>query len=176
MSKVLYEMTSGYTPYYLLIAGFSAALFLVPIYLKIRAAIFVNSGREYTREQREIDSVITLCVWLFVFLAALITLTGQGDMFRSAVSAWESGEYEIVEGYVENYMFPSSRSHRSESFEINDVHFEYSSYNQVPGYHTTADQGGVITSNGQYLKIKYIYYNDTYGNIILSIEQVPPPK
>ena len=33
--------------------------------------------------------------------------------------------------------------------------------------------GGVIKENGQHLKIGYVYLNETYGNIIVYIEQLP---
>ena len=40
------------------------------------------------------------------------------------------------------------------------------------GYHNSKSHGGVITGNGQRLKIGYVYYNEQYGNIIVYIEEI----
>ena len=59
-----------------------------------------------------------------------------------------------------------------ETFEINGVEFSYSDYNTQAGYNNTKSHGGAITGNGQHLKIRYVYFNETYGNIILYIEEI----
>ena len=62
--------------------------------------------------------------------------------------------------------------HAKETFEINGVKFSYSDYNIHPGYNNTKSHGGVITGNGQHLKIRYVYFNEVYGNIIMYIEEI----
>ena len=93
-------------------------------------------------------------------------------MYKATINAYRSGQYEVVEGYVENFDPLSKNEKGSESFEINGVQFTYSDTKVITGYHNTNKNGGVITGNGQYLKIGYIYYNDSYGNIIVYIEEL----
>ena len=97
-------------------------------------------------------------------------------MYFKTVGAYQRGQYEVVEGYVENFDPMPYGGHTRESFEINDVYFEYSDYNVTSGYRNTKSHGGVITGDGQYLKIGYVYYNSTYGNIIVYIEELSPPS
>ena len=56
--------------------------------------------------------------------------------------------------------------------EINGVKFFYSDYSTQPGYNNAKSHGGVITGDGQHLKIHYVYLNETYGNIIVYIEEI----
>ena len=71
-------------------------------------------------------------------------------------------------GITENYHSAPESGHDTESFDINGVHFEYSYYEIVNGYHKPASNGGVITGNGQHLKIKYIEdtYDEDYETVI----------
>ena len=94
-------------------------------------------------------------------------------MYTKTVGAYYSGEYQTVEGYVENFHPMPSDGKSKETFDINGVEFAYSDYNIHPGYNKSQYHGGVITGNGQHLKIKYVFFNETYGNIILYIEEIP---
>jgi hypothetical protein len=78
----------------------------------------------------------------------------------------------VVEGYVENFDPMPYEGHGDESFEINGVTFSYSDYSIQPGYTNSKSHGGVIAGDGQHLKVGYVYYNETYGNIIVYIEQL----
>ena len=60
-----------------------------------------------------------------------------------------------------------------EHFDINGIWFEYTDYEIMNGYHKSASHGGLITGNGQYLKIKYVV-NESYGttgNVILYLAE-----
>jgi len=67
-----------------------------------------------------------------------------------------NNEVQIVEGYVEKYHPMPFGGHDSEHFEINGVYFDYSNFESDLGYNDAASHGGVVTENGQHLKIKYI--------------------
>lgn len=86
-----------------------------------------------------------------------------------------SSDVYVVEGYVENFHPMPAGGHDVEHFEINGVYFEYSDFTISNAYHKTLHYGGVITHNGQYLRIKYITYTDVYGvmqNHIVYISEV----
>lgn len=102
------------------------------------------------------------CVGCFAFVTTLFTISliSEAYMYRKTVGAYKQGDYQIVEGYVEN-------------FDINGVSFSYSDYSVGPGYNNTKSHGGVITGDGQHLKIGYIYYDEIHGNIIVYIEELP---
>ena len=66
--------------------------------------------------------------------------------------------------------------HAYESFVIDGVAFYYSDFSSTVGYHNARSHGGVITGNGQYLRIGYIPGDDAKDNIIVSIEAPPAPE
>ena len=109
------------------------------------------------------------CAFLLLVCAAVIKF--QFDMYSTVMDAYKTGQYQTVEGYVENFDPLESDERGLESFEINGISFFYSDTNVITGYHNTQKNGGVIAGNGQYLKIGYIYYDDSYGNIIVYIEE-----
>ena len=82
----------------------------------------------------------------------------------------KNGDFLTVEGYVENYDPLLWHEKDAERFEINGVSFEYDDAG-TNGYQTTAKRGGVITENGQHLKVKYIT-NESGENVILYIAEI----
>ncbi|MGN0468076.1 MAG: hypothetical protein ACI4GY_05080 [Acutalibacteraceae bacterium] len=109
-----------------------------------------------------------ICIGIFILSVAGMSI--EHSEFQEKL---ENGDVSIVEGYVEKYFGGSD----SEHFEINGVYFEYFDRNLMNGYHKSASHGGVITNNGQHLKIKYITVeteDNEMGaeNIILYIAEI----
>ena len=67
----------------------------------------------------------------FVFL---VFLSNNIDLYNACVKAYRSGNYEIAEGYVENYVPMPKEGHALESFNVCDVYFEYSENSVTCGY------------------------------------------
>ena len=170
MGTVLYEATGNF--------DFS---FFIPVIMLVFIVVFPLIIKLKYKNNDKIDIVLTMrivklfcaCVGLAVVLISVIVALAQYNMYRKTVGAYNRGEYKIVEGYVENFDPMPYSGHANESFEINGVKFEYSDYNIVQGYNKTKSHGGVITHNGQHLKIGYVYCGNSYGNIIVYIEQLP---
>lgn len=168
MNNVLYEAASK----------FDFTFLAIPIIMLIFISVFpIIIKKSYEGKDVKIDlkvvNVFCLVCALFVLLWSAISLIAQWDMYDKTVGAYNRGEYEIVEGYVENFDPMPYGGHKNESFEIKGVKFSYSDYAIQPGYNNTKSHGGVIKENGQHLKIGYVYLNETHGNIIVYIEQIP---
>ena len=167
MSNVLYEATSK----------FDFTILAIPIIMIIFMLIFpliIKKFYEGKDVKWNIKFVKPFCLFgiLFVAFWSTVALIAQLNIYNKTVGAYNRGEYQIVEGYVENFVPMPYEGHADESFEINGVKFSYSDYNIHPGYNNTKSHGGVIKENGQHLKIGYVYLNETYGNIIVYIEQI----
>ncbi len=111
-----------------------------------------------------------LCVLLVV--ASVYASVQEHIEFTNALK--EDSVY-TVEGYVENYYPMPYTGHDTEHFEIDGVYFEYTDYEITGGYNKSASHGGVVTKNGQHLKIKYIetdYEEGKNKNIILYIAEI----
>lgn len=86
------------------------------------------------------------------------------------IVCYYEGNYEIVEGYVENFIPRPVNGHAMETFSINGIKFSYSEGVIKPGYRKTYYHGGCITGNGQQLKIGYINYGS--DKAIIYIEEI----
>lgn len=166
MNNVLYE------------AGFKLdALLVIPVVMLVFIALFPVLWKIYEKNNEvKIDyktvKSLCLCMGAFVTVFLIISWASHLSMYNKIVGAYNNGQYEIVEGYVENFVPMPYEGHSNESFEINGVEFSYSDYESHQGYNNTKSHDGVIEGNGQHLKIGYIYYNKTYGNIIVYIEEL----
>ena len=172
MNTVLYEAISKFdytifTVPLIIIAGF----FLFPIVTK---KYYEEKYAEEQNSKFDPNFVKQFCHMGMIFVATLfaIALIAQLSMYHKTVGAYKRGDYQIVEGYVENFDPMPYDGHKHESFEIDGVLFSYSDYDVQPGYNNTRSHGGIIKGNGQHLKVGYVYLNETYGNIIVYIEQL----
>lgn len=174
MGTVLYE------------AHYQFSLFsLIPIIMLIFIILFpriaektaLQQGKEMPKTAKSIVRIFCLCTGIFISLITLILITSEISMCSRILGAYHRGEYEVVEGYVENFDPMPYEGHSNESFEINGIHFSYSDYEIHQGYHNAKSHGGVITGDGQYLKIGYVqwYSLSENRNVIIYIEELPPP-
>jgi hypothetical protein len=82
-------------------------------------------------------------------------------------------KYRFFDGSKDSRFF--IRIGAVEDFEIDGIYFEYTDNEIMNGYNTTSSHGGVVTQDGQYLKIKYIvseYESGESRNIILYIAEI----
>lgn len=108
----------------------------------------------------------------FVCILTLLYIISQIDLYKKIVIAYRNGDYQIVEGYVENFVPMDSNGWPPEKFEINGVKFKYSHHWAIPaGYRR--EKGDCMIGNGQHLKVGYIYSGRSWGNIIVYIEELP---
>ena len=171
MGTVLYEVPVGFEWHELLWLIMPIAIALLPIIAEKDAK---RKGRTISPVGKRITRI---CFWsgsLFVGVIVSIMLISQVCEYPKVVGAYDRGEYEIVEGYVENFDPMPQNGGSYESFEIDGVYFYYSDHLIQYGYNNAKCRGGVITGDGQYLKIGYVntYSNGERRNIIVYIEEV----
>ena len=162
MNKILYEATFEWHSMY-----YGAGIVFVI------ALIFYLCNR---KKRFELDTKMQV-IWFFSGLIAAGALIAQIIMGVSAVKdyqqvvvAYEEGNYKTVAGEVENFCPMPYAGHGEESFEINGIYFSYSDFIIQQGYHNAKSHGGVISADGQLLKIGYVEKNNE--NIIVYIEEI----
>ncbi len=175
MSTILYEASTKAQLISLIIPA--AAVVFVLVLMVVLSIIFQKAyERGNTRYNPKAAKALCTVFALFLLFWCILGFGGQWNMHDRVIGAYQRGEYQTVEGYVENFVheIPIQGEHgRDESFEINGVKFFYSAAAIQPGYHQTRANGGVITGNGQHLKIGYVYLDEVYGNVIVFIEEIP---
>lgn len=150
MEQVLYELHINYM---------DGLFLLIPLILSIGFFLIGRQRKNNTAYQPwkrrlgglvfQITALVMLVVFLFVMGSSIL-------MYAVCRRLWERGEVSEVTGYVENYHPMPVTGHDMESFEIDGVSFSYSNFVLQTGYHCAASWGGVVTHDGQHLKIQYI--------------------
>ncbi|GEM_PF-153733 len=178
MGTVLYEYngfsfdTSMLIPF--IMTGFAMIFFIKPeLWYVFKQPDNVNN------ENRKAAKIfvrifISLCICSIALLGSL-GFRAQYNMYKKLSAAYKSGSYETTEGYVENFDPMPVQGHKYESFTVGGIDFYYSDYEIIQGYHNSKAKGGVITGNGQHLKIGYVPYTDSNSrdqNIIIYIEEI----
>lgn len=164
MSNVLYEVSFDLD-----------IMLFIPIFMCIVFFAFPKMWKKqqkgkYTMQAYKIIKIFCSFCFMFAFVMTLLTGISTASLYEKTIVAYNNDDYEIVEGYVENFDPMPYEGHKDESFEINGVKFSYSDYNITFGYNNAKSHGGVIEGNGQHLKIGYVINNGE--NIIVYIEQL----
>ena len=110
-------------------------------------------------------------VGIFTFILGAMFLAAHIIDYQYKKQLLKSDDVYCVEGYTEKYHAMPLEGHDTEHFEINGVLFEYTNFEIVNGYNRPAAYGGIISKNGQYLKIKYIT-DESGNNTILYIAEI----
>lgn len=172
MEKVLYEYS--FNPENMLLC-------LIP--LAVGVVFFANSivqvrskkkNRGWDGFVESLFKVLGFIVGPVGIVMFVMSVAGLVFEYKSYQETLKTDEIYVVEGYVENYHPMPYEGHDTEHFEIDGVYFEYSDYTIMNGYNISASHGGVVTHNGQYLKIKYVTeeYDGEDNNIILYISEI----
>jgi hypothetical protein len=104
-------------------------------------------------------------VMIVVFLMKIPSIL---DRERNLKSMIENKTYMKVEGVIKNYIAPQKSPNHFESFSVKGVHFRYSDYVIIDGFHKTSNSKGPIKENGQMVRIGYT--NIDGENVILKLE------
>lgn len=164
MEQTLYELHINYIDglFLLIPLALSVGFFLVGRQMK--------DNMSYQPWKRRLGRVVFQIIALVMLVVFLLIMGSSILLYTACRRLWKSGEVSEVTGYVENYHPMPASGHDMESFEINGVSFSYSNFVLQAGYHCAASWGGVITHNGQHLKIQYIPMENE--NLIVYIAKV----
>jgi len=120
-------------------------------FLTLSLLLLWNERREphNKRHWRTIFMVVFSALW------TIVALFGTLGSYLRARSARASGNYQTVEGVVENFVPQPYNGHAIERFTVSGVPFSYSDYIVAPGFHQSRSHGGPITG-GLYLRIGHV--------------------
>ena len=115
--------------------------------------------------------IALLCGAVFVLSGSLYIAD-----YTDLKTRYEAGDYLTAEGIVEDLTAAEYPHKGGDSFTLDGVTFAYTDTDlTLHGYRREAQNGGVITREGQYLIIRYIPDPDTGINHILYIAEVRAP-
>lgn len=157
--EVVFETTSLWTR--------SFFVFLIgPLFLAVGVyeTIKNSKNREYTRD---ISNRGAFAIIVFGAVTTIFSMIIYVSFLVLCVIPYRQGDFEIVEGNVEN-LETTVCSNGSDEFSVNGVHFVVG-YQIAPGLSEKAQCGGPIQSNGDYVRISYVSIGES--NIIFKVEK-----
>ena len=132
---------------------------LIPLVIGIALII----GKRRFRWSR-LSWLFSIFFCVFGFCCALIVCGSVIDASRSkAFTAFQIGDYSIVEGVVTDFHPMPYAGHDEECFSVRTLRFCYSDYVENQGFHNAASHGGPVR-NGLRVRLAYS------GDIILRLE------
>ena len=172
MEKVLYEYS--FNPENMLLCLIPLAIGVVFLANSIVQVRSKKKNRGWDGFVESLFKVLGFIVGPVGIVMFVMSVAGLVFEYKSYQEKLKTDEIYVVEGYVENYHPMPYEGHDTEHFEIDGIYFEYSDYTIMNGYNISASHGGVVTHNGQYLKIKYVTeeYDGEDNNIILYISDI----
>ena len=164
-NQILYEASFRFQRAWLLVAAFLAVWpwLLVRLYRNCRGSRKAVAKFEFTL------GIFGALVLIMIFA---LVIPDQIRMYDATVGAYRRGDYRVVEGTVEDFHPMPKEGGARESFRIGDVTFAYSDFTVQFGYNKSRIRGGVITGDGQRLRIGYVNWR-WLGNVIVLIEALP---
>lgn len=172
MEKVLYEYGFNFENLLLCLIPLAVGIvFLANSIAQVRSKEKSNGWDGFVETFFKFLGFIVGPIGIIMFAMSALGLVFEYKNYKEIL---KTDEIFVVEGYVENYHPMPYEGHDTEHFEIEGVYFEYSDYTIMNGYNISASHGGVVTHNGQYLKIKYVTekYDGEDNNIILYISEI----
>ena len=169
MGTILYEATISSNCIILVIFFIVSYWFVISFPKNIRSFTEKHSI-EYNKSDEETQKMVKKMLFGISFFWVLVICSAV-DMYIDVVGAYKKGEYEVTEGYVEEFIPIGKDGNNRESFSINGIEFNYSNISIQYGYCKVAKNGGVIYENGQHLKIGYVQCGAD-GNVIVYIEDL----
>ena len=160
--RVLYEARFELPGVWLLVL-------LVPVVFLFGAKQFVKKAKTTGKTDDKIGAGVAIFGAAVSLIVLVTTIVYQIGMYRATVAAYQKGNYQTVEGYVEDFEIHNDRW---ETFSVKGVDFMYGYAELRFGYHQSSQKGGVITGNGQHLKIGYTQFG-RMGSVIVRIEELP---
>lgn len=150
---------------------FFLGVFLLLILISIGAILFFNNNKRIFK---------AIIVVIFMILSLIVLYTSYiypYSKYREIKKSINNNEILYVSGEVVDFYTPKLTfgSHEYESFKIKDIEFKYYE-NESYGYSVFANNNGIISKNGQKLKIGYYEEYEHYDKsspsrrVIVSIE------
>lgn len=129
-------------------AGMFFGLFLIAL------SVFVGSlgGAAHPIRIFSVISGIFLVVFLY---AAIQTTVTTYEINREIYGKYRNGNVDIVEGTVQDCLTVPFYKEGRGSFSVEGIVFDYGHTTRIPGYR---GKGNYINTNGQQVRIHYVWY------------------
>lgn len=137
------------------------SLLLARAYYKIHQTVF------------NIKTIFALIMFTFAFFWSTVVYISENHSKRFVKNIIATKKLKNVEGAVTHFDPMPFGGHKEESFSVNNVHFKYSDFLVIQGFHNTKSHGGPINGNGDSVRISYYTKNNDNYIVKLEIKKLP---
>jgi hypothetical protein len=130
--------------------------------------VFILVGRKWASQRRaKISGYFMVAFASFWTVLAFTSTFGE---YRRCINAYQTGDYAVVEGKVENFHPMPYEGHQNECFTVQDKRFCYSDYVVQAGFNQSTSHGGPIREG---LPVRVAYYDDQILRLEVRAESLP---
>ena len=127
--------------------------------------IFFTSGKVGEKIK---NVVFALLFGTFGLLFGLATIPSDLTAYNETKILYESKNFKVIEGVVDNFSPMPRTGHQNEKFTLNGIPFSYSDFDEsYYGFNNTKSHGGPIDKDKM---VRLSYFESENRNIILKIE------
>ncbi len=166
-SQIVYDFADRQPSYFVMLFP------LIFVVMSMGAFLFYRYGMKSPATMVIDPRKRTIGMYVYAALTLFTAIVSSGMIYQTIHSydvtktVYESGQYRIAEGIVEQYHPMPIEGHDTERFTVQDVQFVFSPNDPMYGYNTPASHGGAIRS-GAHVRISY--FHDGIDNVILKLE------
>lgn len=144
-----------------------ACVGLLPL---IGGGVIIWGKRRFKRTKPHWLFAVFCCVFGIIWVGVVGTSVLSADW--QAFTAYQRGDYQIVEGVVTDFHPMPYEGHQDECFSVKDQRFCYSDYEIAPGFHNAASHGGPIHSG---LEVRIAHREGRILRLDVAKGQAPSP-
>ena len=126
------------------------------IFIMIILTIVLVSALKNKYNLKEKKNIFALAIICLLFLSTIATITRQYKEYDLLKEAYETNSCLYVEGVIYDFRGHPDTAQWYEEFWVDGVFFSYTPYEQTQGYYHPRGKKGVLTGNGQKVKIGYV--------------------
>jgi hypothetical protein len=130
--------------------------------------VFVLIGKKWPSQKQA--RITGYAVIVFGLLYSLFVFVHTFSQYRICMKAYQTGSYNVVEGYVEHFRPMPYEGHQDECFSVRSETFCYSDYEIQSGFNHSTSHGGPIR---QGLPIRVSYYSGRILRLEVRTDSLP---
>ena len=161
--EVLYDFANEALPIKPMI--FMPLLF---VFIGVGIIMYHIKQKDMNKMKRTYGIIFGSIAGSFALVVSILVIPSHFIDYYKTKDIYYNKEYKVIEGTLNNFDPMPYTGHKTESFSINQVCFEYSDYDlSYYGFRNTKSHGGPV-DEGKRFRISY--FNNGKRNIILKIE------
>jgi hypothetical protein len=127
------------------------SIWLIPI------GVIVTLYLIYSKSKHRKFAIVFMSIWTIMAISFTYVFWSNEKYVRDENKRLlNEGKIEVIEDTITNYISNGGIKGSTTSFSVGEAYFYYNQYVIIEGYHQICEDGGIICSDGQKVRIHYL--------------------